>query len=110
MFIRSEYLFWYTCLLPERIHAYINKNRNCEDIAMQMMVSGMTNSPPVAVQVTKPILDYGIFTGISAMKDHIQKRGGCLSYFQKKNVLVYSNSVHTIFTKIPFLRKYNLSE
>ena len=114
MFIRSEYLFWYTCLLPERVHAYINKNRNCEDIAMQMMISGMTDSPPVAVQVTKPIHDYGIKTGISATNDHINNRGRCLSYFHEsfgnKNVLVYSNSVHSIFSKIPFIRKHNLTQ
>ena len=51
MFIRSEYLFWYTCILPECVHAYIDDNMNCEDIAMQMLASGMTNQAPVAVQV-----------------------------------------------------------
>ncbi len=40
MFIRSEYLFWYTCVMPEGVHAYIDRNMNCEDIAMQMLASG----------------------------------------------------------------------
>ncbi len=41
MFIRSEYLFWYTCVMPEGVHAYIDRNMNCEDIAMQMLASGI---------------------------------------------------------------------
>ena len=109
MFIRSEYLFWYTCLLPERIHANIDENMNCEDIAMQMLVTGMTNSPPIAVQVLKVIEDYGTVKGISAKKGHINNRGACMSYFHKsfgsRDVLRYNNAVLTRFEKIPFVKK-----
>ncbi len=38
-------------MLPEQIHAHIDAHLNCEDIAMQMLVSGLTKQPPIAVQV-----------------------------------------------------------
>ena len=108
MFIRSEYLLWYTCILPECVHAYIDDNMNCEDIAMQILVSGMTNQPPVAVQVLKPIEDYGTVRGISTHSGHLNNRASCMDFFHKsfgyKDVLLYNNAVATWFEKIPFVK------
>ncbi|RKO90509.1 exostosin, partial [Blyttiomyces helicus] len=42
MFIDADMLFLYTCLLPLEIHAYVDRMRNCEDIAFNMMASGLT--------------------------------------------------------------------
>lgn len=36
-FMKSDFLFWYSCILPEKIHKYIDEHMNCEDIAMQMV-------------------------------------------------------------------------
>ncbi len=38
-------------MLPEEVHSYVEQHGNCEDIALQMMATGMTGAPPVAVQV-----------------------------------------------------------
>ncbi|KAI8925100.1 hypothetical protein BC831DRAFT_550894 [Entophlyctis helioformis] len=40
MFLGTDLLFAYTCLLPPRVHAYIDAIKNCEDIAMNFVASG----------------------------------------------------------------------
>jgi hypothetical protein len=37
IFMKSDFLFWYSCILPEKFHKYIDEHMNCEDIAMQMV-------------------------------------------------------------------------
>ena len=75
---------------------------------MQMMASGMTNEPPVAVQVLKPIEDYGTQKGISALPGHLTNRATCMDFFYKsfghKDVLLYNNWIATRFFKIPFVK------
>ena len=68
----------------------------------------MTNQAPVAVQVLKPIADYGTIKGISALAGHLANRGSCMDFFHKsfghKDVLIYNNAVLTRFEKIPFFK------
>ena len=96
-------------MLPERIHSYIDDNMNCEDIAMQMLVTGMANTPPIAVQVSKPIDDYGTVKGISALKGHLGNRALCLVEFHEsfgfRDVLLYNSAVLARYEKIPFVKK-----
>ena len=40
VFIHRIYLYAYTCLLPQKLHDYVTKMRNCEDLALNWMVSG----------------------------------------------------------------------
>jgi hypothetical protein len=49
MFMKSDFLYGYTCLLPEEIHQYIDAYPMCHGIAINMLVSGMTGSSPVLV-------------------------------------------------------------
>ncbi len=77
MFMRSEYLFIYTCLVPSNIHTYIDNFKNCEDIAMNFLVSGMTASSP-------PIVDAGSpsgFSGLSGHESFHNQRDYCLGNF-----------------------------
>src|SRR3954452_1762925 len=37
MFMSSDYLFAYTCLLPQSVHHYVDEQMNCEDIAINML-------------------------------------------------------------------------
>lgn len=36
-FMKSEYLFWYSCAFDRRVLQWIREHKNCEDIAMQMV-------------------------------------------------------------------------
>ncbi|KAJ3047981.1 Exostoses (Multiple)-like 3 [Rhizophlyctis rosea] len=77
LFTPSDFLYTYTCLLPPKIHAYIDSIKNCEDIAFNMMVSGLTGLAPVAVNST--VDDFGTTSGISWQTGHLGERSGCLN-------------------------------
>ncbi|RKO87332.1 exostosin, partial [Blyttiomyces helicus] len=90
MFIDAEMLFAYTCLLPLSIHAYVDRMRNCEDIAFNMLASGLTgkmgfsrSSPLFIALVLTPstvmsnIDDFGT-SGISSASGHLESRQSCL--------------------------------
>ena len=120
MFMRSEYLFYYRCLLPdERIHHYVDRHRNCEDIACQCMVTGMSGAAPIAVRGAQPAEDYGAPgagrpAGISAAHTHLVSRSQCVhdfltEFWANATALRYNEVVLERFVKVPF-RKGNASE
>jgi glycogenin len=50
MFMASEYLFIYTCLLPQRVHKFVDECKiDTADLALNLLVMGMTSAPPIAV-------------------------------------------------------------
>ncbi|KAG9159700.1 hypothetical protein Leryth_017407 [Lithospermum erythrorhizon] len=49
-FFHSKYLELYTNVMPPSIHQYINAERNCEDIAMSLLVANTTDAPPIWVK------------------------------------------------------------
>ncbi|KAG0172384.1 Exostoses (Multiple)-like 3 [Apophysomyces sp. BC1034] len=53
MFLRHDFLAAYTCLLPEQVHDFIDKHTGCKDVALNMLVSGMTANKPIAVRPTQ---------------------------------------------------------
>lgn len=79
MFMRSEYLYIYTCLFSSEILDYIDQVKNCEDIAMNILVTGMTGASPVSVLIQSD--DFGTFQGISTNQGHQNERSKCLSKF-----------------------------
>jgi hypothetical protein len=101
MFMASEYLFDYTCLLPLSIHRYIDDHSNCEDIAMNMLVTGMTTAKPIAVMMH--VDDFGTTSGISYKAGHLPSRSQCvtdlISLFGK-DTLLYNREIF-----LPFRRR-----
>lgn len=77
MFMSAEYLFDYTCLLPLRIHRGIDEWKNCEDIAMNFLVTAKTGQRPIAVLL--PSEDFGTTSGISWKGGHLEVRTQCLN-------------------------------
>jgi glycogenin glucosyltransferase len=105
MFMHSEYLFDYTCLLPLRIHRHIDALNNCEDIAMNILVSGKTGKRPVAVLL--PSEDFGTTSGIGVKGGHLEARSRCLTDLIAlfgRNTLHYNRQVF-----IPFSRGRRIS-
>lgn len=101
MFMSSEYLFDYTCLLPLAVHRYIDERSNCEDIAMNMLVTGMTTAKPVAVMMG--VEDFGTTSGISGKAGHLPSRSQCMNDLIQifgRDTLLYNREVF-----LPFRRR-----
>lgn len=100
MFMSSEYLYDYTCTLPTKIHRYIDDHLNCEDIAMNLLVSGMTGSTPVSVWMT--VDDFGTTSGISIKQGHLSNRSACMTDLIRlfgRDTLKYNRELFMPFRK-----------
>ena len=112
MFMDARYFFMYTCLLPDELKQYITKNLNCEDLAMNWMVSGLTGQAPLAVSPKSRLLDMGTLHGdnlhrISLQDGHLQSRNQCLNAFEAMLgpcPLKSANYVVEHFIKVPFVK------
>ncbi|RUS13777.1 glycosyl transferase family 64 domain-containing protein [Endogone sp. FLAS-F59071] len=78
MFMKSDFLFAYTCLLPREIHKYVDDKFNCEDIAINMLASGMTGARPQVVD-SHGLRDFGTLNGISTQDGHMNERAYCIA-------------------------------
>ena len=74
-FLHHKYFQMYFDRMPPAILAHIDSKRNCEDIAMQFLVSNYTDLPPVFVK--GHLTDLGVFGGISTSQNmkRIQSNG-----------------------------------
>ena len=78
----KDYLEAYTTRMPPAIRALVDEERNCEDIAMQFLVSNMTRLPPIYVKGS--LQDLGALNGISTSQNvfkakHMGHRSICLN-------------------------------
>ncbi|XP_042446327.1 glycosylinositol phosphorylceramide mannosyl transferase 1-like [Zingiber officinale] len=77
-FFHQKYLDMYTHQMPSAIREYVRRKRNCEDIAMSLLVANATRAPPIWVKGR--IYEIGSF-GISSLEGHIERRTKCLNDF-----------------------------
>lgn len=77
-FFHRMYLDLYTHKMPSSVHDYITRERNCEDIAMSLLVANATDTPPIWVK--GKIYEIGS-SGISSINGHNGKRKKCLNDF-----------------------------
>ncbi|KAI9489085.1 nucleotide-diphospho-sugar transferase [Zychaea mexicana] len=61
MFIKSDLLYAFSCLLPDEIYAYLYAHPQCSDTALNMFFTGTINAQPILVSPSSPfyILDAG---------------------------------------------------
>jgi hypothetical protein len=81
-FLHHDYFAMYTNDMPASIHELVDKSRNCEDIAMQFLISNVTSLPPIFVK--GHLDDLGVLNGISTSRNiasagHMDKRSQCLN-------------------------------
>ena len=76
MFISLSHLKEFMCTRQD-VHEYVNQNSNCEDIAMNIMVSKRTLKPPVYVRDHLKV-DSGTRSGLSSRSHHGEFRTTCL--------------------------------
>ncbi|CAO3659761.1 unnamed protein product [Rhizopus stolonifer] len=98
-------------VLEPKLHEYVDKELNCEDLAFAMMVSGLSHAASTLVNTNKPIEDFGLKKGISTNNKHMPARGERISnfitrYWEKKDPLVQSYNAVTHFV-VPNVRKGN---
>ena len=98
-FLHHDYFGIYTNEMPSSIRELVDKERNCEDIAMQFLVSDKTDLPPIFIK--GHLQDLGVLNGISTSKNiisagHMDKRSQCLNDLvdiYERNPLVRSHTV-----------------
>ncbi|KAJ7298729.1 hypothetical protein O6H91_Y460900 [Diphasiastrum complanatum] len=90
MIIATEFLYLYTCKMPPGVKEYVDEGMNCEDIAMNFLVSSYGGQGPLFV-AGKP-QDWGDTRssandlntmGLSARVGHRKDRGDCIGAFQR---------------------------
>lgn len=108
MMINSDYLFIYTCLLPERIHRYIDEQpEDSSDLAMNLLITGMTNNKPMLVKsdfATDPessVYDssWGILRA-TMLRDLVKLFNG-----GTRDPLLYNSLIVGQFNRIPFKKR-----
>lgn len=89
MFMKSDYLYGYTCLLPEQIHHYIDYHPTCHYIAINMLASGMTGTPPLLVNAPS----FKTVSNTIQPTDRIDCINDLSFMFNNKNPLVFNDEV-----------------
>jgi len=98
-FLHHDYFKAYTTDMPAAIRDMVDRERNCEDIAMQFLISDRTQLPPVYVKGS--LRDLGVLNGISTSKaivsaGHMDRRSACLNdlvAMYQRNPLVRSHQI-----------------
>ncbi|XP_061370720.1 glycosylinositol phosphorylceramide mannosyl transferase 1-like [Gastrolobium bilobum] len=75
-FFHRKYLDLYTNQMAPSIQDYASRERNCEDIAMSLLVANATGGPPIWVK--GKIYEIGA-SGISSLRGHSHRRNKCLN-------------------------------
>jgi hypothetical protein len=72
-YFHKSYLQDYFRLIPESFLEYVDKHRNCEDLAMAYVISVLSHLPPVWVGSANSIQETAS-SGISSNADHFVNR------------------------------------
>ncbi|KAI9482863.1 MAG: nucleotide-diphospho-sugar transferase [Benjaminiella poitrasii] len=83
VFMKSDYLYAYTCLLPQEVHHYVDQHPQCVDTAINMLVSGLTGVSPVLIP--------------SSSTTKSESKSSCIAglspFFNDKSTLVSTNQI-----------------
>lgn len=80
-FIHRHYLHLYWKWLPQAIRDKVDEYMNCEDIAMNFLVSHVTRKPPVKVTSRWTFRCPGCPQSLSEDDTHFQERHKCINFF-----------------------------
>lgn len=82
-FFHKYYMYLYTYWLPQVIRDKVDEYMNCEDIAMNFLVSHFTRKPPVKVTSRWTFRCIGCPVSLSEDDTHFQERHRCINFFAK---------------------------
>uniref|UniRef100_A0A1B6CK88 glucuronosyl-galactosyl-proteoglycan 4-alpha-N-acetylglucosaminyltransferase n=1 Tax=Clastoptera arizonana TaxID=38151 RepID=A0A1B6CK88_9HEMI len=93
-FIHKYYTYLYTHWLPQAIRDKVDEYMNCEDIAMNFLVSHITRKPPVKVTSRWTFRCPGCPVSLSEDDTHFLERHKCINFFTQ--VFIMSNKIVVI--------------
>ena len=84
MLVNFDHLRAFTCGMPAPLMTYLNTNKNCEDIAMNVFVASRNADavPPIYVSDPEKV-DYGRSNGLSIRPTHDDSRATCFEEIWK---------------------------
>lgn len=82
-FFHKYYTYLYTYTLPQAIRDKVDEYMNCEDIAMNFLVSHITRKPPVKVTSRWTFRCPGCPISLSEDDTHFQERHKCINFFSQ---------------------------
>ncbi|XP_001362090.1 exostosin-3 [Drosophila pseudoobscura] len=82
-FLHKYYMYLYTYHLPQAIRDKVDEYMNCEDIAMNFLVSHITRRPPVKVTSRWTFRCPGCPVSLSEDDTHFQERHKCINFFSQ---------------------------
>lgn len=80
-FFHRYYSYVYTYSMPRAIRSIVDKFMNCEDIAMNFLVSHLTRKPPIKVTSRWTFHCSGCENSLSEDDSHFRERHECLNTF-----------------------------
>lgn len=94
-FFHRHYTYLYSFWMPQAIRDKVDEYMNCEDIAMNFLVSHFTRKPPVKVTSRWTFRCPGCPVSLSEDDTHFQERHKCINFFAK--VYGYTPLLNTQF-------------
>ncbi|XP_022228476.2 exostosin-3-like [Drosophila obscura] len=82
-FLHKYYMYLYTYHLPQAIRDKVDDYMNCEDIAMNFLVSHITRRPPVKITSRWSFRRLGLKTSLSQRPKHLENRHKCINFFSQ---------------------------
>ncbi|XP_018323408.2 exostosin-3 [Agrilus planipennis] len=80
-FVHRHYFYLYWKMLPQAIRDKVDEYMNCEDIAMNFLVSHVTRQPPVKVTSRWTFRCPGCPQSLSEDDTHFRERHKCINFF-----------------------------
>ncbi|RWS10488.1 exostosin-3-like protein [Dinothrombium tinctorium] len=80
-FFHKYYAYLYTYLMPSSIREKVDEYMNCEDIAMNFLVSHITRKPPLKVTSRWTFRCPGCPVSLFQDDSHFQERHRCINFF-----------------------------
>ena len=82
-FFHKYYMYMYTNWMPAYIRDLVDEFMNCEDIAMNFLVSHLTKKPPIKVTSRWTFKCPGCPVALSQSQEHFDERHTCINRFMK---------------------------
>ncbi|KAK3586636.1 hypothetical protein CHS0354_028493 [Potamilus streckersoni] len=94
-FIHKYYAYLYSFVMPDAIRKEVDKKVNCEDIAINFLVSNYTRKSPIKVTSKLQFRCPDCPRGMSKNATHMEERHQCINNFEK--VFGYMPLLYTRF-------------
>uniref|UniRef100_A0A8C4NFZ2 Glycosyl transferase 64 domain-containing protein n=1 Tax=Eptatretus burgeri TaxID=7764 RepID=A0A8C4NFZ2_EPTBU len=105
-FFHKYYGYLYSYVMPRAIRDLVDEYTNCEDIAMNFLVSHITRKPPIKVTSRWTFRCPGCPQALSHDESHFRERHKCINFFVR--VYGYMPLVYTQFRADSVLFKTRL--